>query len=357
MGYFFYYQEQTVVGGLKYTTVMEGYSWKDYYVGGDAISKRGMLILKRPVQRGMMTNWDDMEHIWHDAFYSWLRVAPEEHAVLLTDVPLNPKPNREKATQIMFETFSTTAFYIANQAVMSLVSMGHRTGMVIESGGGVTHCVPVFDGCAIPHSTVKLEIGGNDLNDHMRRLLESEHGYSFGTSSEQELVRDMKERLCYVAIDFQSEVKNATQPQAVDVTYTLPDGQEIVIGKERFCTPEALFQPAMLGTAFTETPGIHQCCVQSIAQSDTTIQRQLLGNIVVSGGNSNFNGIVPRLLREITSALTVPEETKVRVTAPRDGSLAAWCGGSLLSSLGTFTSMCITKELYDECGPEVIHRL
>ncbi len=342
----------TIIGYPKYQIIMtdvEHYV-REYYIGEEAINLRGVLKLVYPVEHGQVQDWDAMERIWHYTFYNDLRVNPNEHPVLLTEPPLNKNQNKEKMAELMFDTFNVPAMYISMQAILSLYASGRTTGIVVDSGDGVTHIVPVYEGFAISHAIHRSDIGGRDVTDYLRRLLR-QRGYSLSSSAEREIVRDIKERLCYVALDPEKELKLAEKVSGMEKTYTLPDGETLTIGAERFMAPELMFNPGAIGSE--ENP-LDELIYRSIQNCDVDLRRDLYANIVLSGGSTMFPGLKERLHKELTEL--VPETMEVKIIAPPERRYSVWIGGSILSSLKTFAKLWVTRKEYREVGPTSVYR-
>lgn len=335
------------MGRPKHVRVMAGALEGELFVGPKAEEFRGLLNIRYPMEHGIVTDWNDMERIWSYVYSKdQLSTFSEEHPVLLTEAPLNPRRNREKSAEIFFETFNVPALFVSMQAVLSLYATGRVTGVVLDSGDGVTHAVPIYEGFAMPHSIMRVDIAGRDVTRYLRALIRKE-GFYFRTTAEFEIVRSIKEKVCYLSNNPMKEENMETEK----FLYTLPDGNTLEIGPARFRAPEILFRPHLIGE---ECEGLHEILMYSIQKSDMDLRKMLYQNIVLSGGSTLFKGFGDRLLSEIKKHVT--KDTKIRIAAPQERLYSTWMGGSILASLDTFKKMWISKREFDEEGQRAIHR-
>ncbi|XP_070580855.1 actin-2-like [Ptychodera flava] len=319
-------------------------------VGNEALSKIDSLTLTYPVQRGIITDWDGIEKIWHHA-YQELGVESKDRPVFLTELPVNPKADREKMTQIFFEKFNVPALYIGHSALMSLFAAGRTSGVVVDSGYGITHVVPIKDRKVLPDAITILPLAGYDLDEYLMKKLTAEHPYFSTKPANRKIISDVKENLCSVALDFEQETASAKGSSSAENGYDLPDGQTVTIGDERFRCPEALFQPSLLGM---ENPGIHETVFNSIKKCQETLHKNLYNNIVLCGGTSLLPGLRDRVEKEMTSL--APSNTKIRVVARPERKYSSWNGASLVASMiAANKQMWLSRAEYDESGPSVIH--
>lgn len=323
----------------------------DKFVGEEAQAKRDILALKNPIEQGVITDWDTMEKLLDHTFYSGLRVAPEEAALVFTEPTPTAKADREKILEVMFEKFRCPAVYANAAAVFGLYAAGRTTGLAVDAGAGQTVAVPVYDGVIEPHAVEKFNMAGNDLTDYLMKIL-GERDYSFSTDAERQIVSEMKEKLCYMAEDFEQEMQTAANGNTLDKTYELPDGKVVTLGNERFRCPEAIFLPGLMGK---EGCGLPEAVYQSVLKNTVDLRASFFSNIVLTGGNTMFTGMQERFQKAI-SALAPPTAV-VKVLAPPERKFSNWIGGSIVGSLDSFKTIWISQQEYQAEGAAIVHRM
>ena len=347
--------------GRPRNTGVQGWQHRDTYVGDEAHPKM------YPMEHGVVKNWDDMEKVWHHVFYNELRIQPEKFCVLITDAPLVPKSQREKMLELLFEKFNVCGVVVAMSNVMALYASGHMTGISVDTGAGGTSVVPIYLGHPVQNAIQRLDLGGGDVTAYLQRLL-CESGWSFSTSDELEEVNRIKEKVCRVSLNFHEECKKYERGEVEEKTYTLPDGQVINVGCACIQAPEALFNPSLLSSSTTKIPpvmggcsssatdngvcGIHELVYRSLMHCDVDLHKDMLCNIVGSGGNTMFDGLTNRFTREMKSL--VPPNMRVRPVFPPERKYSVWIGGSIYGSL---VRQWITKQDYLEHGPTIVHKM
>ncbi|ELR20214.1 Actin [Acanthamoeba castellanii str. Neff] len=342
----------------------------DAVFGAEALQRRATHRIRYPVERKIITNFGDMEHIWHHLFYQELKVAPEEHPVLLTYAADSPPRNQEKMLQIMFETFNVPAVHLGDQATLALFSAGKTTGVVVDIGASGSLITPVYE--------------GRDITDYLLKIL-NERGYSFTTTAERMLVDEIKCKLGFCSVDFDAGWTACMKQSAtlgsgvIDVNkvegtqlarlpnellcrindvvmqntytrcYTLPDGQVITLDAERFRCVEPVFAPCMIGFSATDlTDNLYT----SIYRCSSELRKLMWGNVMLSGGSTLFPGMAARLQKRLTDL--APADAGVRVIAPPERKYATWIGGSILGSMPDFASMTVSTAAYAEYGANTL---
>lgn len=338
-----------VVGWPRSKGVMVGMGKKDHYPGHEAASKRGLCNLSYPIERGSVAGWRDLEKLLHYCFYVELRVAPENHAVIVTDFTLNPTGSREKLTQLLLEVLRAPAMNVCQVAVLDMLAADRTTGVAVHVDDGVTNVVAVKDERAVPHASIRLDVGGDDLTAFMLKLV-ADRGEQTPPQTLREIIPTVKESLAYVALDYPGELSRNPQPTNPAKTHELSDGQVISFGKELFQGPEVLFRPSLIGR---DSPGIHQAVFKAIMSCDAPIRSELFANIVLAGPESTYPGLAERLEREMKTL--APPATKIGVIAPPMRKDAAWIGGSILAMRDLPAQWWMTQNEYEEHGAQCIH--
>ena len=289
-----------------------------------------------------------MELLLDHTFQKELRSDPKEFFVFMAEPILNPLANREKITQIMFEKFGVPGFFLQTTSALSLFAAGRSTGVAVESGYGATFTSVVYEGHTLNYTIPKTLYAGEDLDWYLQTLLHSRN-YDFTTFAEREMVKEMKERVCFVSEDYERDLEISKTSDSLSKTYELPDGRKISVNSERFMVGEGLFNPSLFNNEF---PGIHEQINRTLRLADLDLRRFTYSNIVLSGGNTMFPGFKERLLKEMKKL--VPSSMVPKVIGVPERKLASWIGGSIMASMSYMEKLWITSQDYEEAGPAQI---
>ena len=335
---------------------------KDIMIGDECAANRAMLEVSYPVDNGVVKNWDDMVHLWNYTFFEKMQVDPSQHKVLLTEPPLNPKKNRELMTQHMFETFGFEACKVSIQATLVLYAQGLLTGVVVDSGDGVTHIVPVYDGVCPTKLIKRLDVAGRHITRQLVKLLQL-RGYNLNRTADFDTVRQIKESHCYVGYDLEVEKRLALETTSLMREYELPDGRVIKIGSERYEASEVLFNPSLIDL---ESKGMAEMLFGCIQEADIDLRSEFYKHIVLSGGSTMYPGLPSRLEKDIKSlylqnVLKGDESRlskfKLRIEDPPRRKHMVYLGGSVLADImKDRQEFWVHKSEWEEVGPSILDR-
>ena len=337
-----------LVGRPRYASGRVGFDKQKFFIGSEAAAISGVLNINNPISEGVVNNWDDFEKMLGFIFSSELKVDPSDYNVLLTETPMNPKENKEKLAQIMFENFNVQGLYIALESLLPLFSVGKDTGISVDIGDGISTFVPVYYGYSLPHAIIRSNLGGRILTEYMNILLKNKENNNFSTMAEKEIIKDIKEKVCYISNDnYLNEIKTIQ-----NFWYELPDGHKIELKEERIKCPEVLFTPSIINK---EENNISQNCYEAIERCDNDIKKEIYNCIILSGGSSMFQGLEERFYKEIKYLTNNEMKNEVKIEAGNDKKYGVWTGGAVLTMSG-FELKRITKAEYEESGDLIVHK-
>eukprot|EP00478_Filoreta_tenera_P000580 GABV01000585.1.p2 GENE.GABV01000585.1~~GABV01000585.1.p2 ORF type:complete len:388 (-),score=157.92 GABV01000585.1:53-1216(-) len=335
---------------------------KDIMCGDEAAKLRSMLEINYPVENGIVRDWDDMVHLWNYTFFERMKINPADHKILLTEPPLNPKKNQQLFLENMFDRYGFTHTKVTIQAILVLYAQGLLTGVVVDSGDGVTHIVPVYEGMCPQNLIRRLDVAGRHVTRYLIKLLQL-RGYNLNRTADFETARQIKERFCFAGYDLDVERRLALETTTLMQKFELPDGRVIKLGPERYQAGEVLFTPSLVDV---EAPGMGEMLFNCIQSADIDLRPEFYKHIVLSGGSSMFPGLPSRLEKEVRQlylkkVLNGDESRlknfKLRIEDPPRRKHMVYLGGSVLADImKDRDDFWISKREWQEFGVSIIDR-
>ena len=335
----------SIVGTPKQMGLMVGMELQERYVGDDAISKYEIMNFSYPIKRGEVTDWDKFENLMHYLLYSEMKVVPEEVSILITESPRTSRENREKLTEILFETFNVKRLHIANSSMVGLFSYGKTSGLIVDSGFNITSTVPIYEGYPLSHASIRINIGGEDLSKNLLSMIQDNLEETYVDIKGRILADDIKEKLGYLLLnqDDGDDVK--------DVTYELPDGKKIELSKELYKANEILFNPDEEVKKENGLLSLKNMVIDSINKCDNEIKSDIKENICLTGGTTLLKNFPEKLKNELSDS---SEGTNFNLSAEQERLFSTWIGGSIVSSLDNFQFMWVNKKEYNDNGKNLL---
>lgn len=341
------------IGEPKYNKILrvlnkKNYDYKEQFIGDECEPYLGIVKLRYPIKHGSFDNEKDISLMFNHIF-SKLKLSEErvsQHPLLITEPLLNPKENREKIATILFEKYNIPALIFANQPCLSLFSFSDMTGVVLESGDGVSQICSILNGCSIPSSFIRSDFGGQDINEYLKKLFMLK-GIDFISDTEKLLLHEIKKKYLQITMEGKKD-------DIVPSKYTLPDLTSITIDIEKTMASKVLLNPSLVGK---NCLGIHQMISTCIEKVDFESRENLIQNIKVTGGNSCIKGLTEVLHTEIRGLLPKnSNKTKIKAIAQNLSTISCWNGGNIIAGLGIFKNLLISKKNWEEKGNDILHK-
>ena len=315
------------------------------FCGDEALVNKQYLTLNNPIERGVIKNWEEMEKIWSYIFTEGLQIDTSDYSLVVSEPIYNPKENTKRLIEYMFEAFNFSDLLIEISPYLTKAATGKFSAYVIEIGEGLTQMAPFIDDKCIPFKAERMDLGGVDVTEYMKNLLNNS-GILSSTNADNYIFKDIKEKSCYVARHFKKE-KNKFEPY----TYELPDKSTISIKSQRFECPEMLFRPNLFG--LDEEQGIVKKSY-NIIEKCKEHRKTLYNNIVFSGGSSKFSGLNERFALEIKKLCPDLLDKDININLPNERENLTWIGGYIISGLASYDSICTTRSEYEEKGSAIL---
>jgi len=363
---------------------------------GDQISEctdTSSLFFRRPFEKGYVTNWEVQKEIWSRAFQKLLCIRPSEWSLLMTEPLFNPTAIQVATYEVVYEEYGfesllcTYAPYLAYSDFKIRNSKSalatSPAAVLVDCGYSYTHVVPIYDNYKINHAVKRINIGGKALTNYLKEVISYRQ---WNMMDETHLVNDVKEALCYVSMDFKSDMETCRlkgPANTIRREYVLPDfqttfkgyvkdpnaqakpttiedemdvdeggkdkkpedQQTLMMNLERITVPELLFNPSDVGI---DQAGIPETIVQAVKATHPDLHSFLYNNVYLCGGCTKMPNVVERVRRDLRAL--VPDDFDVDVTVAEEPILSAWRGGSYLTLEPNYFDLTVSKADYQEYG-------